>query len=305
LSFRQQLLSGLCCPQEAIGLMNCEETQELLEAYGLGVLEPEVAVQVKEHLASCDRCRALAQSYAETLAAIPETLATVSPYAMPTTLRQKLLAQVAGAPQDEHLHQTGDVLPPLARQAPPLPQPPVARAVSDPGRASSVPRLRLALIATCVLLVMLLLWSLRLNSVLARERALRAEFRGLVDQQEIVLEVIDSNQTVRRVLLPPAGDSRAYGKVFSRSDMAHVVAMAARLPVPAPGEAYHLWLTRDGQTFLAGTLRTNDEGFGLLVYDDAVDGPVYDRALVTLQPVGSATPVELPVLEWLLEEQEE
>jgi hypothetical protein len=153
-----------------------------------------------------------------------------------------------------------------------------------------------------LLLVSLLLWSIQLNVVLARERALRAEFGELVDQQEIVLEVIDSSKTERRVLLPPAGDSRAYGKVFTRSDMPHVVAMAARLTPPAAGEAYHLWLTRDEETILAGTLHTNDEGFGLLLFDDTVDGPQYSRAVVTLQPVGSTMPAEPLVLQWVPEE---
>jgi hypothetical protein len=185
-----------------------------------------------------------------------------------------------------------------------------AAALIPPQPLATTPRIwalpqsqtRIALIAVCLLLVIVLLWSIRLNAVLARERALRAEFVELVDQQEVVLEVIDSRNTVRRVLLPPAGDSRAYGKVFTRSDMAHVVAMAARLAPPSPGEAYHLWLTRDGSTFLAGTLRTNDEGFGLVLYDDSVDGPQYTRAIVTLQPLGSTAPVEPPVLEWVPEE---
>jgi hypothetical protein len=123
-----------------------------------------------------------------------------------------------------------------------------------------------------------------------------------VDQQEIVLEVIDSNKTERRVLLPPTGDSRAYGKVFTRSDMPHVVAMAARLSPPAAGDAYHLWLTRENVTFLAGTLRTNDVGFGLLLYDDSVDGPQYSRAIVTLQRLGTMAPVDSAVLMWVLDE---
>jgi hypothetical protein len=203
------------------------------------------------------------------------------------------LAASAGLPEDGRVTNTGSTATfvPLQQVAATL-------------RIWALPlsRTRMALIAACLLLVIVLFWSIQLNVVLARERALRAEFVELVDQQELVLEVIDSRNTERRVLLPPAGDSRAYGKVFTRSDMAHVVAMAARLTPPPPDEAYHLWLTRDGSTFLAGTLRTNDEGFGLVVYDDSVDDPQYTRAIVTLQPLGSTAPAEPPVLEWIPEE---
>jgi hypothetical protein len=277
--------------------MNCQQTQELLEDYTLGWLDPERQAQVESHLATCTDCGAIAAAYAESLATLPEALANASPYAVPKGLRDTIMARVLAAPAI--LPQDGHETPLGSPTAVVRPQP-VATALHP--WASSLPRLRLALVAACLLLVIVLLWSIRLNVVLARERALRAEFRELVDRQEIVLEVIDSSNTERRVLLPPEGSpdsgARPYGKVFTRSDMAHVVAMAARLTPPAPGQGYHLWLTRNGETFLAGTLRTNQEGFGLLVYDDSVDGPEYTRAAVTLQPLGSTTPVEPPVLEW-------
>jgi hypothetical protein len=136
---------------------------------------------------------------------------------------------------------------------------------------------------------------------LARERALRAEFANLVDQQELVLEVIDSNKTTRRVLLPPEkGSSDAYGKLFTRSDLPHVVAMAARLPQPPAGQVYHLWVTSAGQTRLAGVMKVNEQGFGLLVFDADRNGPVYDSAQLTLQPIGSATAAAPPILTWKL-----
>jgi hypothetical protein len=277
--------------------MNCQQVQELLEEYGLGLLDPETQAQVEAHLAGCADCRALAAAYEETLASLPEALASVSAYVVPQRLRDSVMSHILASPSvtPQARHETTASLPTTS-----IPPHPAAAYVR--GWAIPQPWLRLAFIVACLLLVSLLLWSIQLNVVLARERALRAEFGELVDQQEIVLEVIDSSKTERRVLLPPAGDSRAYGKVFTRSDMPHVVAMAARLTPPPPGEAYHLWLERGDDTFLAGTLRTNDEGFGLILYDDSVDGPQYRRAIVTLQPMGGTTPAEPPVLEWRSEE---
>ena len=149
-----------------------------------------------------------------------------------------------------------------------------------------------------LLVLALFAWSISLNVTLARERSLRAGFANLVDQQELVLEVVDSSKTIRRVLLPPEKGPPSYGKLYTRTDMAHVVAMVARLDAPAPGEAYHLWVVKGQETTLAGLLTINDEGFGLLLYDEIEDGPLFDGALLTLQAVGDITPQLPPVLVW-------
>ena len=150
--------------------------------------------------------------------------------------------------------------------------------------------------------MLLIVWSVQLQAALARERALRAEFASLVDQQEVVLEVVDSDKTIRRVLLAPEPrtDSSlpAYGKLFTRSDLVHVVVMVARLPQPEAGEGYHLWLTDKGQAKLAGIMRVNDDGFALLVFDADRNGPVYDSAKLTLQPLDSESPSDEIILQW-------
>jgi hypothetical protein len=152
--------------------------------------------------------------------------------------------------------------------------------------------------AAVILLALSLLWSIRLSVALARERALRAEFAGLVSQQELVLEVVDSDKTVRHILRSPDSTSRAYGKLYTRSDMPHVVVMAARLQPPPSGQAYHLWLTSGRRTQVAGTLAVNSQGFGLLIFEADRNGPSYESAEITLQPMGSSTPSAPPVLLW-------
>jgi hypothetical protein len=133
---------------------------------------------------------------------------------------------------------------------------------------------------------------------LAQERALRSEFADLVDQQEIVLEVIDSSKTTKAFLRATASDSNSYGKLFTRSDMSDVVAMAGRLPVPPAGQAYHLWVTEEGRTYLAGIMKVNDKGFGLLVFTVDQLGPVYEAAQLILQPIGSTSPNGIPIIAW-------
>lgn len=281
--------------------MNCDDVRELLEEYALGLLTPEQRQQVAAHLAGCPDCRAIAQEYADQLATLPETLAAISPHQLPAALKARLLQRLAtGAPNGLDNSLLRPLLPDRTPIKPALP-PAVARPAPD--LQLGIRRLRWALAVATVLLVFTLAWSIRLNVALARERALRAEFVELVGHQhELVLEIVDSGKTTRRVLRSTSESSNAYGKVFTRSDMAYVVAMAARLPQPPPGQAYHLWLVRGDQTELAGMMKINQEGFALVIYEADQNDPVYTRAYVTLQPQGSATPEGAPIIAWQAEE---
>jgi hypothetical protein len=57
-------------------------------------------------------------------------------------------------------------------------------------------------------------------------------------------------------------------------------------------------VTEDGRTYLAGTMKVNDEGFGLLVFSADQPGPVYEAAQLILQPIGSTSPSGTPVIAW-------
>jgi hypothetical protein len=263
--------------------MICEQIREMIEAYALGALDTPDQAMVETHLAECPICRQLLKEYAELVNALPQAVALASPLQPPDSLKGRVLQSLETAPRPT----PATSVPKKSQQTLPRPKFPWGRT-------------RTLIIAAAVLLIVVLLgWSVQLSVALARERALRAEFANLVDQQEVVLEVIDSNKTTRRVLLPPEeGSSDAYGKLFTRSDLPHVVAMAARLPQPPVGQAYHLWLTRAGQTRLAGVMKVNEQGFGLLVFDASHNDPVYDSAQLTLQPVGGVTPAAAPILAW-------
>jgi anti-sigma-K factor RskA len=264
--------------------MSCEQIREMIEAYALGALDAPDQAMVETHLAECAACRQLLNEYAEMVNALPQAVALASPLQPPDSLKARVLKSLETAPP----------LTPAA-SAPKKSQPTFPR-------PKSWWRIRpLAAAALTLLIVVLLGWSVQMSVALARERALRAEFANLVDKQEVVLEVIDSSKTTRRVLLPlEKGSSDAYGKLFTRSDLPHVVAMAARLPQPPPGQAYHLWVISAGQTHLAGVMKVNEQGFGLLVFDADRNGPVYDSAELTLQPIDSTTPADSPLLIWKL-----
>lgn len=271
--------------------MECEEIRELLDEHALGALDSEERSRVDLHLQNCADCQALATEYAEVIRILPQALAAASPLSPPPSLRTRLLSSLETAPRSEAA--SHDSIPKSREQAEERPQP-----SSTPFRLAGLNPRAIGALAAVLLLVLSMLWGFSLNAALAQERALRAEYANLVDRQEVVLEVIDSRNTVKALLRATESGSTSYGKLYTRPDLPHVVAMAARLPQPPPGHAYHLWLTSQGQTQLAGVLAVNEGGFGLLVFDADRNGPVYDSALLTLQPDGGVTPTENTALLW-------
>ncbi|MDH3676632.1 MAG: anti-sigma factor [Anaerolineae bacterium] len=285
--------------------IECDRIRELLAAYAVGALDPDEQSFVDEHVAGCADCSNLLIEYRDVIATLPEIMADVSPHDLPDTLKTSVLQQLG--PASDEVLQIGQV----NKEFMPMPRPSVDSRSRSSWNQSRVPgkqatrrgwRIRIAALGLALLMVLLIGWSVQLQAALARERALRVEFADLVDQQEVVLEVVDSDKTIRRVLLAPEPrqDSALppYGKLFTRSDLTHVVAMVARLPQPQAGEGYHLWLTNNGQTELAGILKINDDGFALLVFDADQNGPVYDTARLTLQPLNSEFPADDTILQW-------
>ncbi len=249
--------------------MNCEEIRENLEAYALGTLDASERKAIEAHLSECDDCPTFAREYAAIADTMHEALAAASPRRVPTGLKRRVLDSLDA----------------------PKPAP-------EPRPRLGWLRWRTVGFALLVLIAAIgIAQTAQLSVALAQERALRAEYANLVDQQELVLDVIDSPRTVRVVLRSTNG-SPAYGKLYSRPDMPYVVAMIARLPMPPEGQSYHLWLTRSGQTKLAGVLKVNAQGFGLLVYQAAQNGPTFDSAQVMLQADGSTQPLGPAMLNW-------
>lgn len=242
--------------------------RELLEAYALGALEDDERMAVERHLEACEECRLLAAELVETAHKLPLALAAASPLQPPAALKTRLLGQFAPEQRVE------------ARRW---------------WWRSSI---ALALVSI-VLAALFAAWDARLDDALSQERDLRARLARLHVQQELVLEVVDSRETRKAVLLPRKGSaSRAYGKVFTRADMPHVVAMAARLQQPRPGRDYHLWLTSGGRTQLVGVLPVDSSGFGLILFEADAAGPLYEEARLIEQPKGSRRPTGEPVLRW-------
>jgi anti-sigma factor RsiW len=279
--------------------MDHRPVTDLLELYTLGMLEHDEQHVVERHLADCAECRRLADDLAASVDALPLALAAASPLRPPAGLKERVLH--AARETSPGSASTAGSIHAIAETPEPSPHvtntSAVARWGIAPGRATWW---RSVAAAAAILVVALALaWGVQLSQALDEERALRERVAAhFTQQQEIVLEVVDAEDATRLILRSPDPDSRAYGKLFTRPDLPHVVAMAARLPIPPPGQTYHLWLTSEGHTFLAGVLPVNDQGFGLLTFDADHDGPVYEAARLTLQPAGAEAPGGETVLAW-------
>jgi hypothetical protein len=253
---------------------NCERIQGLLGSYALGVLENGDLAKVEAHLEGCPACREVVHEHEQAVHALPSALAAASPVELPRTLRQRVLQHVAderGLPHHD-------------------------RATK---RQRGWPRAAFA-IATLTVAALFVAWDARLDDARSQERELRARLAKLEGLQPVVLEVVDSRHTVKRVLLPPEerSDSRAYGKVFTRTDLPDVVAMANRLQQPPPGQAYHLWATAGGRVRLIGVMPIDKRGFALLVFKAKRAAPRYEEVRVLLQRRGARRPSGTPALVW-------
>jgi hypothetical protein len=254
---------------------NCERIRELLAAHALGALDSGELAAVEDHLERCPACRELAREHQEAAHVLPSALAAASPLELPRPLKEKVL---------EHIG---------ARER-------------TPRRELTAPRRRWWRVGTAFAAVTLAVaalfvaWDARLDDARSQERELRARLAKLEGLQPTVLEVVDSRHTVRRVLLPPdeRSQSRAYGKVFTRTDLPDVVAMANRLPQPGAGQAYHLWVTTADRARLVGVMPLDRQGFALLVFKADRPGPRYGNVRVLLQRKGATRPSGTPVLVW-------
>ena len=279
----------------------CDAIGELLEAHALDALEAAEQAQVEAHLATCERCRRAAAGFAEVTRLLPEALRLAAGQRPPAALRARVLRRIGA---DTQAQRTAAGPNGAIGQAPDLDAAPLGIRRPLRWRRERV----VGLLAAAAVLAVALGGGVQLGTALARERALRLELAlelaALVGQQEVVLEVVDARDGTRRLLRPAPGAppeyARAYGKVFTRPDLPHVVAMVGRVPPPPPGQAYYLWLLLDGQTRLAGPVGINADGFGQLVFDADRNGPLYQAAWVTLQPAGSARggPSGTTILRW-------
>src|SRR5215207_9036642 len=79
--------------------MEHSRAMDLLEAYALGVLEPDEFQAVERHLAMCTECRRLAADLAATADLLPLALAAASSLRPPADLKDRVLRAAHRSPR--------------------------------------------------------------------------------------------------------------------------------------------------------------------------------------------------------------
>jgi hypothetical protein len=158
----------------------------------------------------------------------------------------------------------------------------------------------LGAVAVLTLLTALVVWNIQLQQGLADERTLLQQLRDNA-RESVIFEIVDSPGS-QKVMLRAAGPQRPgeeppYGKLYTNANHSEVVFMGGRLPNPAAGQEYRLYLSdRAGATVNVGVLRVDASGFGYLIHQSGVRGPAYAGARLYLQPSGATSPGDTLVL---------
>jgi Anti-sigma-K factor rskA len=233
--------------------------RDLLAPVALGAAEPQEVARVEAHAAECAVCREELAS----LRGAAEVLAVAVPQRdPPPDLRRNLMATVRAEAADRR----------AAAAAPPEPAPPARRGLGARLRAAGS--------------------SLRPWPVVAVVAAVAALLLGW----NIVLQASDDAGTEEVAALAVSGTADApgiAGRVVYVPGEDTAVVRLTNLPPLGPGDAYQLWVLRDGMPRSAGLFEETGPAQAVRVAE-GLGGA--DALAVTAQPRASRTVPEGPIL---------
>jgi anti-sigma-K factor RskA len=279
--------------------MNCEEAQELLDAYSLGAVEKSEARRVEKHLASCPDCRLLHQQAVEAAAllALAAPLRRASP-----ALRLRLRQRVAPRP----------ALRPALRWFP------------APRRSWATAAAMLAVLSLGALawggFLQTQVNSLKGDSdrfaVLYDELGRRGEtvdvlqkaltdaafrqqdLQNLLQQQDQAMRVVALGGGGREDLVGTAPSSLARGGYFWSAEANLGVLFLVNLSQLSEDRTYQLWvLGPDGTPVSGGTFRPEADGSARLLVQGDLGGTLTGMAITVEPASGSETPTGEIVLQ--------
>jgi len=221
--------------------------EDLLAGYALGALDPDELEQVEQHLALCARCRravAEARHTAQLLAFFPP------PQPVPARARRRLLARI--------------------------------RSAAHGGQASH--RLRRPawlLAAAASLLALLFGWQLAQQRQVADQHAREAVQADA--QRRAVVQLIAQRDGLL-IRLQGTGAARdAHGAIIVDPSSNTALIAVEGLPRPSPGQAYVVWLVRDGQYRQAGILPVDERGHAELFLSPREALRTFEALAITLE----------------------
>lgn len=293
-----------------------ENIESQLEAYALGVLDPDEVAAMEAHLATCARCQAELPALRRTVAAFA-LLADTPDVPVPADHAARFAQKLAATPP------APTPVPPVpaARPAPVREAAPAGglldglRAWLAGGRAGWA-----AAAALAVLLLVTGLWALNLQSQvqiaqaeqarlqleLTQARAQQATLQQQVNtlqtanatlQQEraTALAVLGAAQVVAHPLTGTPDQPGATGNVWIDPTTNRAVVITRNLPPLPTDKTYEFWLIAD-TAHPAGTFQTTADGTGLLIVTATQPLGSFQQAGITAEKAGGSETPTAPIL---------
>jgi hypothetical protein len=238
--------------------MNCEELQEMVELYALGVLEDEESAEMQAHLGrGCTTC----QENLKNALCMNASLISSGPDVAPSPkLKRRILASVGVQP----------------------------RGWGWLG----------AFATACLLVIALWLGNeeRQRGAELAQARQNIIEVSSQRDRLDNALRILDQPETVR-VTFGKGAPEPPRGNVFIHAQLG-VMLVASNLPKLSTGKTYEMWLIpKGGAPRPAGLFQSTGAGSAVHVLSGPVDTAALGAVAVTVEPeAGSPAPTTQPLI---------
>jgi hypothetical protein len=251
--------------------VKCDEVISLIPAYAIGATDPEESHLVEMYLSDCPEAVAELRQYAELA---EQMLISVPPLKAPSRLSEKLLNAARNTPNH------------------------IVQLVFSAGRQKSGisgKRLWTGLVATVcgLLLASNLYWFAQVTNLENQQDDLQVT----LDHQRQILASI-GNSVTQVTLLNSTDDvfEGALVSVLWMSQPQPSLLYATNLPPLEDHHVYQVWLVRGEVPLSAGILFIDEQGYGMLAFDEQ-DMSTIDIIAITSEPEGgSDQPTMSPVL---------
>jgi hypothetical protein len=243
---------------KSVTSISCDDVLASLGAYALGIVDPDEAADIEEHLTTCASCRAALAREQETVGALALAVEPAPPSA---EARNRLLAAVAEIPATE-----------LAE--------PTALDTVRAGRASSWRQKLLPLAAAAAVLLLIAVGALgvRLNRAIDQRDNARST-------SQLISTYVSSGGRVVTMTAQDSSISKYYkgqGSLLIAPGMEPMVVVAG---CPESGDwlTYWVWFAREGQRTRAGKLIVGEDGSGWLALSPDQPLSEFDTIGITVE----------------------
>ncbi len=242
---------------------NCEQLNELLPAYALGIVDHDEQAEVERLLAECPDYIDELATYQALHDALLQEVPQIQP---PAHLKTQIMQQVTGV---------GII--------PSQPITPVSNNATDS-------RVRLLLVAAAVMILVFVGIVAALLDQTSHNKLSEAEIamQTLLKRQDVAkFDLVDVREEQH--------DTPLQGVVLCHPDERLVLIQVEGFPLLQANEVYQIWLWQGDARIDGGTFRVDEEGNGIILFNAPEDMINYDYVgIIRTEAPGSLSPTGMP-----------